>query len=57
MLEPGKPRVLLSTQEGPRLGWGGGTKTLEEKPAQNREGFTLFGWKLGVETLEHACFG
>lgn len=59
MLESGKPTLLLSTQEGPRLGEG--MRTAARKASQGREGLTLFGSKLGVsqwkETLEGGCLG
>ena len=50
MLEPGKPRVLLSSQEGPRLGqW---MRTADKTSAQSREGLTWLGGNCGSWSVE-----
>lgn len=50
MLESGKPRVLLSSQEGPRLGeW---IRTADQRAAQSREGLTWLGKNCGSRPVE-----
>ena len=55
MLEPGKPRLFFSIQEGPRLEVAVDSR---RKASQGREGLTLLEQKLGVsqwmETLDGA---
>ena len=50
MLQSGKPRVLLSSQEGPRLGeW---IRTADKKAVQSREGLTWLGRNCGSRPVE-----